>query len=254
VVQEVQEENKLYQFAHSAGLGHFIRVVRRRPDQRFDVIARHPATSRLNPHPAAFKTVFGVISVSNNTAFNVLIDNYSIDTKLLIPTEAQATEVLFCKQVHFGATTHECIGQISSVVLELGAGFSKKAQGLEEHSASPVQVNVVPQSNIQHAKCDLQAELLRLRAHHAIAHEALKALSTKVEAFAGKQVAEKRNIKALTNALREARTRIRQLQSDMQSDPAEEIVNELREEVTAWDERIAAEQRKKADLMAHAEV
>jgi len=89
VVQEVQDENKLYQLAHSVGLSHFIRVVRRRPDQRFNVFARHPAISRLNPHLAAFKTVLDVICVCDDTVFNVLIDNFCIETKLLIPTEAE---------------------------------------------------------------------------------------------------------------------------------------------------------------------
>lgn len=254
VVQEVPDENKLYQLAHSVGLGRFIRVVRRRPDQRFDVIARHPATSCLNPHLAAFKTVFDVISVSDDTAFNVLIDSYSIETKVLIPTEAEAREAIFCKQLNFGTTTRERIGQISSVVLESGAGFSKKAQGLEERTASSVQPNGVLQSNIQDAKCDLQAELERHRAQHAIAHQTLEAVSAKVKALAGLQVAEKRNIKALNNALREARIKIRQLQSDTQSDPAEEMVNELRGEVTTWGEQIAAEQRKEAELNTRIEV
>jgi predicted nucleic acid-binding Zn-ribbon protein len=140
------------------------------------------------------------------------------------------------------------------VVLESGTSFSKKAQGLEERSASSVQPQGVLQSDIKHAKSDLQTELKRHEAQRSIAHQALEAARAKVKALATKIVAEKRNIKTVTNALREVRTQIRQLQNDAQSDTAEEMVNELRGEVKTWGERIAIEQANKAELTARVEV
>mmetsp|Transcript_27334 Transcript_27334/g.83084 ORF Transcript_27334/g.83084 Transcript_27334/m.83084 type:complete len:966 (+) Transcript_27334:623-3520(+) len=253
VVREVHDENKLYQLAQSVGLKQYIRIVRRQPDRRFEVRERHPVTSRLNPHLTAFKTVFDVISVSDDTVFNVLIDLYNIEARLLIPTEAEATQALFKTPLSFGSNTRDRVGQLQGVVLESGASFSKKAAGLEGRVAASVQPQGVLQSDIEHAKRDLQAELQRCKAQHTEAITALQGVMVRVKALASSQVSERRDIKTLTQALRQTHVKMRQLEGETQIDPAEEVVNELREEVKTWCERIVAEQHKEVQLSAQLE-
>jgi len=180
VVQDKEDESRLTQLAKSVGIGYYVRVVRRRPDQRFNVTERHPATARLNPHLARFKTVLDVISVSDDTVFNVLVDNYHIESKLLFPTEADAVEALFRTKLNFGNSTRDSVSQISATALESGASFSKKARGLEERSPSFVQPQGVLQSDIAHAKRDLQAELEKQKQEYGATRAALLEFKAKV--------------------------------------------------------------------------
>ena len=110
----------------------------------------------------------------------MLVDNYHIESKLLIPTEADAVEALFRTKLNFGSSTCDSVGQISATALDSGASFSKKQRGLEERNPSFVQPQGVLQSHIARAKRNLQAELEKQKQQYGATRTALLKFKAKV--------------------------------------------------------------------------